>query len=928
MKIKLPKSTIFTVLMLLLSCVMFAQSAGDYRSAGNGNWTDRNSWERFNVPGGWLTPTAAQGYPGQNVGTGAVLIQAGNTITIGTSALTTQSMGTLTISGSLVLKGIGTGSNGTDFLLNTNKVIVTSGLNPAANINFQDKVDLKLPSNSSLEVSIGGLEGDCSNNQDIYIGSNVYSYCKGGESVLPTFSDLMINGGSLTATPSSNSPVCQNNTINLNGNYSGFSGKKTSGGSDGVNYSWSIVLAPAGTITDSTSKDASITNVSAGTYQIQLTCSTYYGTNLYANSKTISVVVNDLPSTPAAEIVTQPTCSVPTGSFMITNYNVSYTYTFSPSTGVIVNADKVTAPPGTYTFTAFNGNCMSTASANVVINNPPDTKRWNGTAWQKWNGTIWVSTGNPTIDNPTIENPIIFTGNYDSIVDIDGCSCLVNAGVHVKIASGKTLKLQNELVVNGTLTFEDTANLVQINSSAANSGNITYKRTATGIKVNDYIYWSTPVGGQILGDFSPSTKYLWNTDVSNWRVPVAGDMVLGRGYIIRRSIAGDFTGSFTGTPNNGAVSIAIGSSGTFNLIGNPYPSAIDADKFLNHNSAVLGGTIYFWTHITAITERENLEQGTAGSGNLAYTSNDYASYNVSGGVATKAKSDKTTDADNKYKPTGKIAAGQAFFATSRATGESAKFKNEMRHDAAIKPYNNTQFFKIKANSKTNSTIEKNRVWLNLTNAGGAFKQTLIGYITGATNEYDNVYDGVSFNANAFIDFYSINKDKNLVIQGRALPFEDNDKVPLGYKTTIVGEFKIAIDEVDGFLTGKKIILEDRLLNKIQDLSEAAYTFTTQKGTFNDRFVLSYANKTLATEDFEAVENKVVITNKNREVKISTPENEIDAVSIYDVSGRQIYSKSKVDKNELMITTLIARDQVLIVKVVMKDKSIVTKKTIY
>jgi hypothetical protein len=33
-----------------------------------------------------------------------------------------------------------------------------------------------------------------------------------------------------------------------------------------------------------------------------------------------------------------------------------------------------------------------------------------------------------------------------------------------------------------------------------------------------------------------------------------------------------------------------------------------------------------------------------------------------------------------------------------------------------------------------------RVVVNLTNTQGAFKQTLIGYITGATNEYDNVYD--------------------------------------------------------------------------------------------------------------------------------------------------------------------------------------------
>jgi hypothetical protein len=45
-----------------------------------------------------------------------------------------------------------------------------------------------------------------------------------------------------------------------------------------------------------------------------------------------------------------------------------------------------------------------------------------------------------------------------------------------------------------------------------------------------------------------------------------------------------------------------------------------------------------------------------------------------------------------------------------------------------------------------------------------------------------------------------------------LPF-DNDEVPLGYKTTIVGEFKIAIDEADGFLVNKKIFLEDKLLVK-------------------------------------------------------------------------------------------------------------------
>jgi hypothetical protein len=79
-----------------------------------------------------------------------------------------------------------------------------------------------------------------------------------------------------------------------------------------------------------------------------------------------------------------------------------------------------------------------------------------------------------------------------------------------------------------------------------------------------------------------------------------------------------------------------------------------------------------------------------------------------------------------------------------------------------------------------------------------------------------------------------------------LPFDDND-VPLGYKTTIVGEFKIAIDEADGFLD-KKIFLEDKLLGKTQDLS-LAYNLLLKKG-LSMIVLLSYVDKvTLATADF-------------------------------------------------------------------------------
>ena len=44
-----------------------AQSAGDYRSVGNGNWNDPTKWETYNGSS-WVS---AATYPGQNPGTGA-----------------------------------------------------------------------------------------------------------------------------------------------------------------------------------------------------------------------------------------------------------------------------------------------------------------------------------------------------------------------------------------------------------------------------------------------------------------------------------------------------------------------------------------------------------------------------------------------------------------------------------------------------------------------------------------------------------------------------------------------------------------------------------------------------------------------------------------------------------------------------------------
>ncbi|HEY6144506.1 MAG TPA: T9SS sorting signal type C domain-containing protein, partial [Flavobacterium sp.] len=158
----------------------------------------------------------------------------------------------------------------------------------------------------------------------------------------------------------------------------------------------------------------------------------------------------------------------------------------------------------------------------------------------------------------------------------------------------------------------------------------------------------------------------------------------------------------------------------------------------------------------------------------------------------------------------------------------------------------------------------------------------------------------------------------------------NDEVPLGYKTTIDGTFSINIQQVDGLLANQEVFIEDKLTNTEFDLKSGNYTFSTTVGTFNDRFVLKYksSQKTLGTGDFDAQTSKVLVSVKNKQIKINASAETIKNVVVYDVSGRQIYQKDNVNSNELVIANLVSSNQVLIVKTTLQNGTTTTDKIVY
>jgi hypothetical protein len=617
--------------------------------------------------------------------------------------------------------------------------------------------------------------------------------------------------------------------------------------------------------------------------------------------------------TPDTETI-QPNCTLATGTITVKVQSVTDTYSFDNGANYQPNNVKSGLVPGDYKVIIKNkGNCLSVIkSCNIT-----------GSFEKTWNGSSWLPS------SPTSSDKIVFNGSYSSTGDLLGCACQINSG-SVTFNSGHTLFLANELVIQGgSVTFENHSSLVQIND-VSNSGMVTYRRVISGVTNNDYTYWSSPVENQTLLNVSPNTIssnfYSFDPVADDWkRESTAAIMSKGIGYIISGpeffapNPPGVHIASFRGNPHNGTVNIPINTTiESSYLLGNPYPSALDADSFIVANNTVLDGTLYFWTHNTAIQLRDNIAPGTAGSGAYAYTSNDYASYNITGGVKANSGGDM---------PLGKIGSGQGFFVTSISAG-TVLFNNNMRVGVGSITGNNSQFFKTVSNSKTGSEIEKHRLWLNLTNSQGAFKQTLIGYIKGATNGYDNAYDGESFDGNEFVDFYTVNEDKNLVIQGRALPFEETDTINLGYSSTIEGSFFIDIDQVDGLLMDQEIFLEDKKLAIIHDLKKAAYNFSTNKGVFNDRFVLRYTNNTLNTGDFEMLDNQIIVSSKHKRITINSSAGAVQKIEVYDLLGRQLYEKGDINDSSFKIQNLMVGQPILLVKVMLKNGQIVSKKIIY
>lgn len=523
--------------------------------------------------------------------------------------------------------------------------------------------------------------------------------------------------------------------------------------------------------------------------------------------------------------------------------------------------------------------------------------------------TTWTTSWSNGIPNSSLE--VIIDGTYSTITNgaFSAKKLTVNSSKVLTIDSFTNVTVQNEVVNNGTLVLENNANLIQVNN-VANTGNVVVKRSSNSLYRLDYTLWSSPVAGQNLVAFSPLTSqspirfYNYDSNVNKYIAitnPTTTNFTVGLGYLIRMPnedpLSGydtgvtplSYNGIFTGVLNNGNIQITLSDFGSkYNLVGNPYSSVIDAELFLSANSSSIENTLYFW-------RKTNGSSGSA-----------YAMYTQGGGTTTEP---------GIPAPNGKIQVGQGFFVQAKLAVTVANFFSNTMREALP---SSTQFY------KTKKVLEKDRLWLNLTNRTGVFSQTLVAYIADAATGLDK-YDGKYIDDSPIALTSNINNEE-YTIQGRPA-FDASDVVPLNFKTDVAGDYTIAIDHSEGvFAAGQSVILTDATTGTETDLTTSSYTFTAATGSASSRFSLKY-QKTLKVDASVANNNSVTVYKNKGTLYVNSGVSAIANIKVFDIQGRLIVEQKDVKSNTATINNLKDLHQVLVVQVTSEDNKVVNKKVV-
>ena len=497
------------------------------------------------------------------------------------------------------------------------------------------------------------------------------------------------------------------------------------------------------------------------------------------------------------------------------------------------------------------------------------------------NGTFTQAAGTTTFNGnvaQTVSGSSVTT--FNDLV-IDGSGTTIAAGAMVTV-EGSNFSPNGKLTINSD-AVNNSGSLIYSGSGTPTS-NVTYNRLMPAGSVWHYV--SSPVN---LTASPAGSFYAWDEEAGDWDAnPIASNPEIGRGYTLKTTgNSVSFTGLLRTTDlvmdasspyKDGYIdrssSFAYGyddindiwntgdiwapdrswtnyGGGGFNLMGNPYTSAINVSGFAADNSG------QFDPNYVAV---------------YLYDGNSYwfIGSPIDGWDENEPESITETH----------IQAGQGFFVLALNDGSTFTFKRSMQeHNADVsllksgKTGNAWPGFRLKAKYDDNES------------------STLVVYNEQMTAGLDPGYDVGQFSTGPEVEIYTtlVEKDNSVNFVRQALPVEgcEMNIIPVGIDSEKGGEVTFSAYTVP--LGDNKFWLEDRKAGTFTDLNNNTYTVTLPSKTYGTGrfFIITSANTPTGIEKPQADEKGIRVWTSNEKVIIKGEVSDRAICTVYDMRGQKI-----------------------------------------
>ena len=350
---------------------------------------------------------------------------------------------------------------------------------------------------------------------------------------------------------------------------------------------WTLTRSPGGVTAIGSGTSTTIMNLSQGVYTYTVTNSDQC---ISPSSASISISAQPaIPAPPVIGAITAPTCSLPTGSVVLTGLPATVTWTLTRYPGTITSGGTGTSVTlsgligGIYNYTvASSAGCVSGLSANVVITSQPDlpTPPLIGTITQ------------PSVNSPT--GSVVLNG----LPDNGTWQLVLSPGNLTTTGSGTTTSISG--LVAGTYTFTVTNSAGCVSASSAAFGIFSSADTPVVVITNPApVCFPATVdltNPKIVDGSTLSLSYSYWTDASatiTYRTP---SMATEGTYYIKGTTADGF---FTVEPVTVVVyRTPVANAGADQVLSNIFVTTMDAQLANNYETGI-------WSVISGSAEFSN-----------------------------------------------------------------------------------------------------------------------------------------------------------------------------------------------------------------------------------------------------------------------------------------------------------------------------------